>query len=432
MIGSTSTLRRAHAGALVLIVALALPELVAAADSAFWDQWRGPHRDGSIEGVELPSDLGDLERTWRVELDKGYASPIVGADRVFVAETVDGKTETVRALALEDGRELWTASWPGEGSVPFFAARNGDWIRSTPAFDGETIYVGGMNELLVALDAATGEERWRVDFPSRFETRIPDFGLSSSPLVDGEFLYLQAANSIVKLNKRTGETVWRALQASGDMSTSGAFSSPVIEEIGGVRQLVVGTRHALHGIALDDGRELWMHEVPNFRGMNILTPTLHGSTVFTSSHREGTFLYSVEREGDGFAAAPVWRHKAQGYMSSPIVYDGHAYLHLGNGRLTCIDLATGSETWTSKPFGSYWSMTRSGDRILALDEDGTLLLLRANPERFELLDTLEVAEQPAWAHLALTSDGVFVRDLGGLTAFSWGAATSEAASPAGQ
>ena len=59
----------------------------------------------------------------------------------------------------------------------------GDWVRSTPAWDGETLYVGDMAEVVVALDGATGSELWRVDFPRRYETPVPDFGFASSPLV---------------------------------------------------------------------------------------------------------------------------------------------------------------------------------------------------------------------------------------------------------
>ena len=162
-----------------------------------WPHWRGPHRDGRAGGEAWPRNLSCFEPMWRVELGKGYPGPIVAPDRVFVAESEDGQ-EIVRALDRAGGRELWRASWPGSWKVPFFAAKNGSWVRSTPAFDGESLYVGGIREVLVKLDAGTGEERWRVDFPARFGTGVPDFGFASSPLVAGEHLYVQAANSIVK------------------------------------------------------------------------------------------------------------------------------------------------------------------------------------------------------------------------------------------
>ena len=214
--------------------------LVAAeqAEAQPWSQWRGPSRDGSVGGVDWPDNLDGLDRVWRVELGKGYPGPIVFGDKVFVVGTVDDDTEVVLALDRATGRELWRASWPGSGSVPFFAKQRGEWIRSTPAHDGEALYVGGMEEVLVKLNADTGEEIWRVDFPARFATKTPAFGFASSPVIEGDAVYVQAANSLVKLDRASGETIWRALESSGGMMSSGAFSSPILATIAGRSQLV--------------------------------------------------------------------------------------------------------------------------------------------------------------------------------------------------
>lgn len=386
-----------------------------------WDQWRGPSRDGTVAGPAWPANLAGLERVWRIELGESYSGPIIAGDRVYTTETIDKTREAVRALDRSTGEELWRVSWEARGKVPFFARANGDWIRSTPAFDGEALYVGGMEEVLVKLDGATGEELWRVDFPARFGTGVPDFGFASSPLVDGDAVYAQAANSLVKLDKTTGETVWRALESAGDMMQSGAFSSPILTSIAGRRQVVTQTREALHGIDPATGEVLWTQSVPSFRGMNILTPVVVGNSILTSSYRNKTYLYSVAEEPTGPSTTEVWTHKSQGYMSTPVVVDGHAYLHLGNGRLLCIDVATGAERWVSQPFGKYWSLVAQGDKILALDEGGELLLLRASPDRLELLDARQIANQPTWAHLAVSGDDVLVRELNAVAAYRWSA-----------
>ncbi len=384
-----------------------------------WPQWRGPHRDGRAGGAPWPDDLRCLEPLWRVELDRGYPGPIVTADRVFVAETRGKSFEMVRALDRATGRELWRAEWPGSWKVPFFAAKNGSWIRSTPAWDGKSLYVGGIREVLVRLDGATGEERWRIDFPAVFGTEVPPFGFASSPLVDGGHLYVQAANSLFKLDKETGEVVWRSLQGDGGMMESGAFSSPVVATLAGRRQLVVQSRLELHGVDVEDGTVLWSQPVPHFRGMNILTPTVRGDTVFTSSYRNGSYLYRVSAADAGFAVDEVWRHKSQGYMSSPILVDGHVYLHLANQRLTCLDLDAGEDRWTSRPLEKYWSKAVQGDKILALGEGGELHLVRARPDRLEILDSRSVAEAETWGHLAIAGDEIFIRELEAVAAYRW-------------
>ena len=399
-----------------------------AAGEPGWNQWRGPNRDGRVGGAAWPLDLSDLERIWRVELGRGYASPIVVGDRVFVAETVAGEEESVRALARADGRELWRVRWPADGNVPFFAAANGDWIRATPLYDEGALYVGGMEEVLIKLDAGTGEELWRVDFPARFGTRVPDFGFVSSPLADGDHLYVQAANSLVKLDKATGDTVWRALENDGNIMRSGAFSSPVMATLAGRRQLLVQTRERLNGLDPRTGEVLWSQPVPSFRGMNILTPTVVGDRVLTSTYRNNTFLYEIGEGPEGLAPRLLWTHKSPGYMSSPVIVDGHAYLHLGSGRLICLDLETGSERWVSQPLGKYLSMIARGGKLLALNDAGELILIAADPERPEVLDRRQVADSPTWAHLALLGDQLVVRDLEAVAAFRWpGAAPAGAA-----
>jgi hypothetical protein len=83
-------------------------------------------------------------------------------------------------------------------------------------------------------------------------------------------------------------------------------------------------------------------------------------------------------------------------------------------------LATGAEKWTTGDgFGKYWSLVNQGDRILALDERGELLLLRANPAKFDVIDRRKVSDQDTWAHLAVGPGELFIRDLGGLSAWHW-------------
>lgn len=398
----------------------------AAADPSMgnWPQWRGPTRDAKISGGPAwPSSLSTLSKRWRVELGPGYSGPIVWGDRVFVTETENNEKEIVRALDRKTGSELWRASWSGTLSVPFFAKANGDWIRSTPACDGESLFVGGMRDVLVALDVSTGAERWRIDFPERLGAPVPAFGFVSSPLVAGDFVFVQAGGSFVKLNKKTGELIWKIAENEDRMDS--AFSSPVLTKLGGVDQVLVQMREELFGLHPDDGRILWRQTVPSYRGMNIVTPTVFGDGIITSTHKNRTFFYRVAHQDGAFTANEAWNLSAQGYMSSPVVIGDHAYLHLGNGRLCCIDLHSGKEAWRSKPFGKYWSMAVQESRVLALDEQGELLLIEAVPDEFRLLDRKEVSDKECWAHVAVSDNEVLVRDLGGVTLFDWPSANSK-------
>jgi len=384
-----------------------------------WPQWRGPQRDAQFQGEPWPIRLGEdrLQSQWRVSLGPGYSGPIVAEDRVFVTETRDKTWEVVRALDRSTGSELWRVEWEGAIKVPFFAAANGSWIRATPAYDGRHLYVAGMRDVLVCLDGDSGKEIWRVDFAGQLGSPLPDFGFASSPLLDGPFIYVQAGGGLVKLEKQTGKILWRTLADGGAMFGS-AFSSPAMAVIHDTDQLLVQTRSDLAGVDPDTGDVLWKQKITAFRGMNILTPTVIGNSVFTSSYGGRSSLFRIGSKQDGWEVDEVWNHKAQGYMSTPVVIDGHIYLHLRNQRFTCLDAETGEERWTTTPFGKYWSMIANQDHILALDQRGELLLIRANPEVFELIDRRKVA-QDSWAHVAVCGDQLFVRSLDAMLAFRW-------------
>ncbi len=403
----------------LLAVWTCFAQSLSAADHGDWLQWRGAHRDSMAPANPVwPDGLSEqnLVEQWRMPLGPSYSGPIVLGDRVFTTETKDKAKEVVYALDRQSGDELWQASWDGAMQVPFFAMANGSWIRATPACDGERLFVAGIRDVLVCLDVNNGEKLWSVDFMDRYSTPLPGFGFASSPLVFEDHVYVQASQSLVKVEAATGNSVWRTAVGEGGGYDS-PFSSPIIATIQGKQQIIVQTRLALKGIDIESGQELWSQEIQAFRGMNILTPTVFGDRVFTSAHSGKSQLWSVS-QGAG-EVAEAWSNKAQAYMSSPVVIGDNIYMHLRNQRLSCINLQTGEEQWRTKPYGKYWSMVAQGDKILALDSNGKLLLIKANPQEFDLIDEREVATSSTWAHLAVCGGQVFVRALDSLIAYQW-------------
>lgn len=399
-------------------------------DASDWPQWRGPTRNGFIPAGDArwPAKLDEatLVKAWSIPLGPSYSGPIVINDRVFTTETHKKQEEVVRAYRRSDGQLLWEHRWQGSMSVPFFAKENGDWIRSTPAYDRDSdgtgrLFVAGIRDVLVCLDADSGKELWKGDCMERFKSALPAFGCASSPLVIGDGVFLQAGGGFVKFDKRTGETSWRVLADGGGMNGS-AFSSPYLtNELGPSPVVLVQGREKLSAVDPIDGRVAWSHSIEAFRGMNILTPVVFDGGVFTSSYGGKAWLYKLKGAGETTPPAleAAWTHKSQAYMSSPIVIDGHAYVHLRSRRFQCLNLSTGKETWTTEPFGRYWSMVARGQQILALDERGELLLIEANPAEFKVLDKRQVSDVEAWAHLAVAGEDVVIRDLKNLTLWKW-------------
>lgn len=406
------------------IASVSVLSTVSADDS--WNQWRGPSRTGEVASQPAwPVNLGEehLRKIWQKPLAEGYSSPVTSGGKVFTFATKNKESEVVRAFGLETGEQIWEQSWEGAMKVPFFAAKNGSWVRSTPSVHDGAIFVGGMRDVLAKVDTETGEDIWRVDFTERNGTEVPSFGQVCSPLIDGDSVYLQAGLAVAKLSARTGETIWRSMVDERAMFGS-AFSSPIIATLAGERQLIVQARLELAGLDLETGDVIWSTPVKAFRGMNILTPTIvDDDKVFVASYGGGSFLFQVERNSKGkFSARQLWNNEqVEGYMGSPIIVDEHVYLHGRDKKLHCLALSDGKLSWSSEEeFGEYWSMIRQGDRILALDQRGELVLFHARPESFEITDRRMVSvDDPTWAHIGMDGSKLLIRSLYGISVWEW-------------
>jgi outer membrane protein assembly factor BamB len=279
---------------------------LAQAEPSSWNQWRGPTRDGKLPGAVWPDALQDrLALVWERPHAPSYSGPVVSNGQVFTTETIDKTTERVTAYDLATGDLVWNVQWAGAMAVPFFAASNGDWIRSTPACTKEHLVILGMRDVLVCLDPETGDERWRVDFPAQMGTPLPSFGGVCSPLIDDGAVIIQTGGAVVKLSLSDGSLIWRTLENAAGMLSSGAFSSPVIATIDDKRQLIVQTRQELCGVDLETGTILWKESIEAFHGMNILTPLVIGDRVFTSAYKGRAQLFEIGR-----VANDAWAHLA--------------------------------------------------------------------------------------------------------------------------
>ncbi len=388
-------------------------------DNIDWTGWRGPHRNGVVKNANWPDslDASTLVKRWTVKLGPSYSGPVITGDTVFVTETKEKKFECVHAFDRSTGEKKWTAQWEGAIKVPFFARANGDWIRSTPAFDDGKLYVGGIRDVLVCLDANTGRQIWKINFVDKFDSPVPSFGFVCSPLVDGDFIYVQAGSGFCKIDKKTGDVLWRTLADEGGMNGS-VFSSPSFGTINGKRQVLVQMREAIHGIDPESGKVLWSQPVRSFRGMNILTPTVYNNGVFLSTYGGTTQMLNFSESNGKTSVGQKWEVGKQGYMSSPVIVDGHAYLNMKNQTIACFDLNEGKLKWSSPRFGKYASLVTNEDKILVLDESGALMLIKADPEKFNLLSERKLGDN-TWAHLGIRGDQIFVRELNAITVYDW-------------
>ena len=388
-----------------------------------WHQWRGPARDGHYQGGQWPANLqpDQLKLSWSENLEASYSSPVVDLTQLYTSESKKSDVEQVNAYDRATGDLLWSATWNGGMKVPFFARSNGSWIRSTPIISNGHLYIMGMQERLVCINTSDGQISWELDIPSKLDTPEPSFGGVSSPMIHNGSLYVQAGGGTIKVDPTDGRMLWSSALSRDSMNSS-PFASPRVHTFGDSEQLVSLGRTSLTGISLTDGKTLWEKNVPAFRGMNILTPTFVGSGILTATYGGKAHFFEPTLSGDkNWQVEEKWNQKFQGYMSSPVVVGQHAFLHGRSGRMVCLEMQSGEIKWTStESLGKYCSMVTNGDKILALSANGKLRLMTANPDKYEVIDTVEISDEETWAHIGLADNQIFVRALNSLSVYQWG------------
>ena len=399
-----------NARALVMsaaLIALA-PAGSGEAISQDWPQWRGPTRDG-IVAAALPAEWpAALKKRWETPAGIGHASPVVSGNRVVVIAR-EGDQEIVRALNLESGKEIWRASYAAPFIVNPAAQLHGPGPKSTPAIANGRVFAFGIGGILSAFDLATGKLIWRLPAPEV----LPQYGTATSPLIDGASVIAHVGGNengaLTSFDGATGKPRW---QWKGDGPGSG---SPIIATLGGVRQVIAQTQKFLVGLDASNGTLLWQLPFTTDFDQNAFTPVVFQDLVINAGLDQPLAAIRPKLVGGKWIAETAWTNlQSPMFMSSPVLIGGTIYgLTLrSKGQFVAIDAASGKTLWnTQGREGENASMMGSRSWLLASTTEGQLVVARPNPQKYEEVRRYQIAETAVWAHPAVTSSSVIVKDV---------------------
>jgi outer membrane protein assembly factor BamB len=374
--------------AFVLLAGAALGPLSAASPSD-WPQWLGPQRNGTspAKGVFSASGPVRLRKVWSLPIESGWAGLAVSGDRLYTL-TADEENDYALALDAATGKEVWRARLDPRYAV----AENGP--GSTPAVDGNRVFVISPSCRLQALDTANGNVVWQHHLKDEYGSGSHRRGCMTSPLVEGDLLVVQVSgeteNRLMAFNKASGAVVWTS-KASGRTGPS----SPIVADLGGVRQVVVNYLETLapplgglYGARLTDGTILWKHVLD--KGFSFDTPlVLPGDRLFLQTFNSDLRLIQVKAREGKLTADPAWVVSEQGTPSSPPVYhDGHLY-GVGGDFLLCLDAATGKPVWKEKIYAGSVILV-DGHLVIQSQTAGLLRVVEATSAGYREKARLEV------------------------------------------
>jgi outer membrane protein assembly factor BamB len=383
-----------------------------------WPQWRGPQRTGwAAVGEPAPARLPEeFKPLWRISVGGGFSSPVVAGSTLVYFADANGK-ETVHAVAAATGKALWQTA-----ITDTFRDEWGAGPRSTPMVSDGKVYAQACNGEVRCLDLQTGAILWQASFEKDFGVKFLGSGSkegtatrrgnSGCGVIEGHRLILPVGGtndcSLACVDKATAKTLWKSGRDEA------AYSSFMVATLAGQKQVIAFTADALLGAALEDGKILWRVPLKTGAKRHAATPVVNGDTVTVNSQTIGLVCFKISRTEAGFEAKQLWANKPLRINVASAVLVGGSLYSLGNAKdFVCVDAATGQVRWTQPGFGrnekDNASVVVAGNRLLVLNEAGQLVLLAANPEKYEELGRLQVCGSH-WCYPAYANGRLYFRD----------------------
>jgi len=357
--------------------------------------------------------------------DKGDEKLEAAEIAAFMAKNQAGRDGAVSRAELED---YYVKSQPlGDGQLtkeelrgPYGGYRNnmGDGPRSTPTVDGEFLFVEGGNGDVACLRAENGATVWHVNLRNDFSGGLPGWGYSESPLVAGDLLIVTPGGpkgTLLALEKATGKAVWQ----SGLLKDGAHYSSPVLAEIAGVRQVVQFGSASVFGVDLRDGKLLWTYAAPANGTANCCMPIVEDEYVYaSSSYGTGGGLTRISGGGDSLVAEQVYFDKKLQCHHGGIVKIGDYLYSNAGGTLICMEFKTGKIAWQNRGVGK-GSLIAADGMLYLFSEGHEVGLVEATPAGYHEHGRFKIGGHglPSWAHPVIADGKLFLRDQEWLAAY---------------
>lgn len=403
-----------------LLITLTLSVFLSTGRAENWPKWRGPNGDGVSRETGLPAEFGpDRNVAWKTPLPGPAGStPIVWEDRIFLTSVVDDDM-LLLCFDTESGKELWRRK-VGSGNIPA-RGDEGNSAAPSPSTDGEHVWAFFGSGDLGCYDF-DGREIWRYDIEEKYGKLDVGFVFSSTPVLDGDRLYLQlihqGRHSLLCLDKKTGEEIWivpRKSDARDECLHS--YASPQLYEDDQRRFLLTHGADYVIAHDLEDGHEIWrlggLHPPagydPTLRF--VASPLAVPGTIVVPSAKKSV-LKVVEPDGKGDITdtdRERWVYKTTPDVPCPLIHDGLVYLVHDRGTFMCLDLKTGEEYFNKRIHSARYrsSPIYADGKIYITARDGVIIVAKPG-KTFKVLAENEMDEQIA-ASPAVSGGRIYLR-----------------------
>ncbi len=368
-------------------------------------KWRGPHGNGIYNETGLLTKWPDSgpEIMWHFDnLGEGFSSPVFANNMIYVS---GGKDEKGFISALDkNGNLLWEKEYGKE----FFESYPG--VRSSPTVVGDLLYIYSGYGVLTCMDSNNGAIKWQKDLLNDFDGQNIRWGVTETVVVDGDNVFVTPGgkkNNVIALNRFNGNLVW----SSEGLGETSAYCTPLLIELPARKLLVTHTADHLIGLDAANGKLLWSYPHPNRWSVHANTPIYEDGGLFCfSGYGQGG--EKLELSADGSSVKEVWKsEKLDSRIGGMVMVNGYLY---GSGDTSrewrCVDWKTGDEKYVSKDLTKGVVIYADG-MLYCYSERGELALVKATPEKFDLISRtkVELGTAQHWAHPVIDNGVLYVR-----------------------
>jgi outer membrane protein assembly factor BamB len=402
---------------------------ISAAAKTDWSRFRGPNGTGLADTTGLPSVVDDSTTLWKAPLGKGWSSPVLFGDKVFVTTETAATKRAVIALSAADGKEVWRHE---EEFVPHNIHKTyNTFASSSPFVDASGVYVNwssGPDIQALALDHS-GKVIWRNDKVAGY---IHEHGTGVSALVEDGIMIIRSEfdlekngkdlttspeqrewkSCIVGLDAKTGKQVWK-LDIPNCLNT---FSTPVVHTLkSGKKEIICAdTGSGVMGIDLLTGKLNWQHN-PGYTQRSLGSGVLSDEFYFCTFGTGGGVkeVAALDLRSGKPKAVEFEIPKGLPYVPSPLVIGEHMYLLGDGGILRCVEQKTGKVIYEERLEGTkgsakFFSSPVAGDgKIFCASQQGDLIVVKAGP-KFEKLG-VSALDAPVNSVPAIGDKRLFIR-----------------------
>lgn len=407
---------------LLWLLLMALPGVLPAEN---WPAWRGPHGDGVSRETDLPVAWNKSNGiAWTTPLPEwGTSTPAIWGDAIFLTANPPGKLLLIR-LHKTSGAVEWTrevgsgdearvptprTDAPPRSDQKFHELHN--LATPSPATNGEVVVVHFGNGDLAVYDFA-GKQLWKRNLQAEHGKYTVWWGHANSPVIVGDLVIsvcmqdsladLQpekpAQSYLIAHDLQTGRERWKTLRMTkADAEECDAYTTPLVVEAEGQRQVIVMGGNQLDAYDPRDGRQLWF--LPGLKGGRTVTgPTFADGMIYTTRGMRGALIAvplpsPTSKLQEITSDKVAWKYD-QGTPDtcSPVVWQNWLFTVTDDGIARCFDATNGQLQWKQRLKGGYKASPVAAEgRVYFLNTSGLCTVVAAG-ERFEKLAENEIAD----------------------------------------